>query len=76
MLPCSKIFAFPSMDTRCPPLITLKPGRICSNVPLVTHTPYPIHERLNCLSIAKASAKIIQKTQGVTESTSKKLLFL
>lgn len=64
------------MGTSCPPLINLKAGRTCRNVPRGTHTPSPIHEGLDCLSIAKAGAKILQKTWSMTESTNKRLLFL
>lgn len=39
-----------------------------------THTPSPVHEGLDCLNVARAGAKILQKTRGVTESTNKRLL--
>lgn len=74
-LPCSKIFSCRSVDTCCPLLITPKPGRTCSNVPLVTHTPSPIHEGLDCLSITRAGTKILQKTRGGTDSTNQRLVF-
>lgn len=39
-----------------------------------THT-FPIQEGLDSLSLAKAAAKTLQKTQGVMESTNKRLIF-